>query len=217
MLLQTTPEFRTYFLLEFTKELIKASRKKTILQTEKQNIVLSKKQFYQQSRFNIKPMPFNRNYPQNITPQLIPQKRIMSTQTRQIISQSQITNPTLPPRLQYIKPIPTDIEINLGKLNELLRDSLVLAVECDGPGKNIIVNLPSPKSTGVILTQEEIERIIKEFSDKAKIPIEQGIFKVAVGKLILLAAISELVSTKFIIKKIITPPQYPPQINTFSA
>lgn len=207
MLLQTTPEFRRFFLLEFTKELIRASRKFTIIPEEKQEINIPKKQFYIPSRFNIPRMPIT----QAQTPQIIYPKKMISPKAKPLVSRTEIFNPSLPPRLQYLKPIPTNVELNLNKLNALIRDPAVLSLECDGPGKNISVNFPSPKTTGIILTSEEIDGIIKEFSDKARIPIEKGIFKVAVGRLILLAAISEIVDTKFIIKKIMAPLEYPQQ------
>lgn len=212
MLLQTSPEFRKFFLLEFTKELIKASKKFTIISEKKQILNIPRKQLPLPSRFNNQRMQFIPNQ----TPQLSIQRKIIPPQNRQLVQKQQIPNPSLPLRLQYLKPIPTNIELNLGKLKELLRDPTIQLTECDGPGKEIIVYLPSPKTTGIVLNQEEIDAIIKEFSDKAKIPIEQGIFKVAAGNLILLAAISELVGIKFIIKKIVSTPQYPPQINTFS-
>ena len=42
---------------------------------------------------------------------------------------------------------------------------------------------------------------MKRFSEAAKIPVHEGIFKVAIGKLVLSSIVSQIVGTKFIIKK----------------
>ncbi|MFH1503662.1 MAG: hypothetical protein ABIE36_03320 [Candidatus Diapherotrites archaeon] len=107
-----------------------------------------------------------------------------------------------PPHLQYIKPIPVNKEIDLGKLNPLLKDSFVKAIECYGADYNILVkgNM-GIKKTGIILNKEEIEKIVEKFSEETKIPAQEGIFKVVVGRLIFLAIVSEIIGSKFIIRK----------------
>ena len=62
------------------------------------------------------------------------------------------------------------------------------------------------KKTNIILSREEVDQIIKKFSETTKIPIQEGIFKVVVGKLILSAIISEVIGSKFIIKKMMYAP-----------
>ena len=105
-------------------------------------------------------------------------------------------------RDQCGKPIPTNKEIDLGTLNTLVKDFAVKIIECDGPETNILVrgNMGT-KTTKIILTKEEINNLIQKFSKTAKIPAYGGIFRVVVGRLILLAIISEVVGSKFIIKK----------------
>jgi len=161
MLQKTSQEFKTFFLLEFTKELIKNSISKDFKP--------------------IKRFPVLRKMP------------------RQIL---RIPEPRLPLNVQYLKPTPTNIQINLGKLNPLIQDPVVKSIECNGPDEKIIVRTPQPKTTKIILNKQDIEQIIQTFSKTAKIPISEGIFKVAVGKLILSAIISEVIGSKFIIKKI---------------
>ena len=110
----------------------------------------------------------------------------------------------LPLRFQYLKPTPTNIEIDLGKLNPLTKDPLVKNIECNGPNKNIIVEgTMGRKKTGITLNRKEIEEVIYEFSKTAKIPIHEGVFRVVVGKFIFFAIISEVISSKFIIRKIV--------------
>jgi len=112
-----------------------------------------------------------------------------------------------PAHIQYIKPIPMEKEIELGKINPLIKDYKVKIIECYGPGENIIVQGGmGTKKTGIILNEEEISSIIDRFSRETRIPIDEGIFKVVAGKLIFLAIISEIVGSKFIIKKMLREP-----------
>lgn len=118
-----------------------------------------------------------------------------------------------PVHIQYIKPVPLSKEIELGKLDSLIMDSMVDEIECHGAGQNILVqgNMGN-KKTGIVLDSGEIDDIIQKFSRETKIPAQEGIFKVVVGRLILLAIISEIVGSKFIIKKMpYEPPPQPPR------
>ncbi|MCF7910056.1 hypothetical protein K9L16_00080 [Candidatus Pacearchaeota archaeon] len=122
----------------------------------------------------------------------------------QIPSHPQIPQPAIPERLKYIQPVPSKTqEIDLGKLNPLIKDPMVKIIECNGPGENIIVSGGmGVKPTSIILKKEDIEKIMKTFSEKTKIPLTNGIYKVAYGTLIFSAIISEIIHSKFIIKKI---------------
>ena len=113
-----------------------------------------------------------------------------------------IPEPKLPPRFQYLKPIPTDVPINLGKLSPLIKDSAVKSIECNGPDEKISVLTTSKKITSIVLSKEEINEIIKKFSELSKIPSDEGVFRAAVGRLIISAIISDVIGSKFIIKKI---------------
>jgi len=109
----------------------------------------------------------------------------------------------LPPRFQYLKPIPSNLEVDLDKLNPLIKDPLVQEIECFGANKNIVVSgTMGRKKTEIQLTREEIEEVIKNFSEKSRIPMQEGLFKVVVGRLMFSAVISNIVSSKFVIKKI---------------
>ena len=113
-----------------------------------------------------------------------------------------IPEPKLPARLQYLRPVPTKVQIDLGKLNPLIKDSMVRVIQCDGPDEDISVqgNMGT-KKTSISLSKEEITSVLRKFSEEAKIPIEDGAIRIVVGNLILLAVVSDVVSTKFIIKK----------------
>ena len=120
-----------------------------------------------------------------------------------------IPQPKLPPHLQYLKPVPKDIKIDLEKLNVLIKDPAVKIIECNGPDEHIIVRgSMGIKPTNTVLNKEEINTIIKKFSEISKIPIHEGIYRVVVGRLILSAIISEVIGSKFMIKKMLYAPNF---------
>jgi len=113
----------------------------------------------------------------------------------------------LPPYLKSIKPIPSNkVSIDLGKLNPFIQDINVLSIETYGENEIVYVNgAMGRKPTNLKLSKTEIEEVINRFSEASKIPKREGLFKVAVGKLLLTATISESVSPRFIIEKIKAP------------
>ncbi|MDP7521143.1 MAG: hypothetical protein QF567_02830 [Candidatus Pacearchaeota archaeon] len=185
MLEQISKELRLSILIQFTNELIKNSKKDYIPQ--ERNIF-------------VPPVLGKRPQLQKISPRLNLKKPIRQIQSLRI------PESRLPLRLQYLKPTPRNVGINLGKLNPLLGDPMVKAIECDGADEKIKVRTMGLKVTNIILNKEEIDEIIKKFSESTKIPIQEGIFKVALGGLILTAIISSVVGSKFIIKKMVYKP-----------
>ena len=113
-----------------------------------------------------------------------------------------IPEPRLPARLQYLKPTPHSVEIDLGKLNPFIMDPIVRRIECNGPGERVTVMIPTPKYTGIILNKEEIDEIINTFAAKSKIPAGEGIYRVVVGKFVFSAIISDVIGSKFTITKL---------------
>jgi len=93
-------------------------------------------------------------------------------------------------------------ELNLGKISKLLKDPSVLSIESPGPGKNILVNRAGTiQTTSITLTKNEIDNIMTEISDKTRIPLISGLFKVVLDELLLTAIISDFVGTRFLIQK----------------
>lgn len=108
----------------------------------------------------------------------------------------------LPPHIQYLKPAPINKSIDLGKLNPLINDPMVKIVECYGANENIgVKGSMGTKKTAIVLTKEEVEDIINRFSKETKIPVQEGIYKVVSGRLVLLAVISSVAGIKFTISK----------------
>jgi len=115
-----------------------------------------------------------------------------------------IPEPKLPQRFEYLKPIPMESELDLGKLNLLVKDPMVKIIECHGPEENITVTgTMGTKNTGIILNRDEINEIVGKFSKISKIPVHEGVFRVVVGRFIFSAIISEIIGSRFTIRKMI--------------
>lgn len=217
MLKQTSKEFRKLFLLKFTKQLIdayapediaklekilkKEDKEGTVIQKESKELVKSiihekekELRFLEEKKTSLKRKPDLK-------------RSLDSLRRRRPVLR--IPETRLPQTFQYLKPTPTNTEINLGRLNAFVQDPLVKVIECNGPDENIIVHgSMGTKPTNIILKKEEIDEIIKRFAEAAKIPQDQGIFKAVFGKLILSAIISETVGSKFVIRKMMYAPRY---------
>ena len=81
-----------------------------------------------------------------------------------------IPAPKIPKHLQHLKPTRLGkLKIDLGKLNSFIKDPIIKDIECNGPDTNIIVKgVTETKKTNIILTGQEIDDIIKKFSEAAK-------------------------------------------------
>ncbi len=205
-------DFKKFFLLQFTNELIKhsetgeISKLKNILKKEADK----EKEETKDKKEKVKQI-IEKKEPFLILKQKLPiQKKVIKTlpkftRTKPLILR--VPEPKLPPHLQYLKPIPTtNREIDLEKLNPLIKDPAVKTIEVNPDKKVIVTGTMGTKPTNIILSKEEIDKIIKKFSEATKIPINEGIFRVVVGRLILSAIISEVVGSKFIIKKMTYSP-----------
>ena len=85
----------------------------------------------------------------------------------------------------------------------LLNDPSVLSIEC--VGQSIPLNIfrgGQKQRTKIILTKNEIDSLLKEISKQSKIPLSEGVFRVIVNNLMINAVISDLVGTRFVIKKL---------------
>lgn len=204
---KTEKEFRKLFLLAFTKEVIKnlhPDLKSQIEQREKLIIKeideLDLEKIPQVLRFQETP---SKSIP--LAPGEMPPRPAFKPLPKpfRLPPRLMIPRPQLPQRLQYIQPTANlGVEIDLGKLNSLINDPVIQTIECNGPNERVVVRDPGQKATAVTLTKEEIDNIIQIFANTARIPISEGVFRVAVGKLILSAIVSEVVGSKFIIKKL---------------
>ncbi|MFQ5531096.1 MAG: hypothetical protein ACE5ES_00610 [Candidatus Nanoarchaeia archaeon] len=207
-------DFKALFLIEFTRELIKNSGPSEIFELQeivkdedKEKEILIKKE--KQTLTNIIKQRVNPKQP-NLKHK-IPLNQVNSRLTTKYPTQKskvgilrtlRIPEPRLPSRLQYLRPIPKDRPIDLGKLNPLIKDPKVKSIECHGADENIIIRgRQGTKRTKIILDKLEIDQVLDKFSEGAKIPLSEGITKIVFGRLILTAIVSEVVGSKFIIRK----------------
>jgi hypothetical protein len=197
MLKTTTSEFRKIFLENFTKELINTFKPPEIVELKtriKQEEKIENRPLYKKIKEKI-----------NIT------KHPIRRFSHPIQTPFKFQERPLPQRLQYIQPTPREIPMDLEKIGPILKNPKIKSITCNGPNKEILANSPNPKKTNISLSKEEIDEIIEEFSKISRIPIENGIYRVAAGNLMLLAVISEVTDTKFTIKKIIPMQQLMPR------
>lgn len=190
MLEKTSQEFRIIFLLEFTKQLIKNSAPRELWNLKEMMLEEKKKK---EIVMNIKKKT------QEIKPALPRQNLQNKIRLPPVLT---IPGQRFPSWLNSVKPVPVNVEIELGKLNSLLGDPMVREIICNGPGQEILVKTSGVKPTNLFLSKEEIESVVDAFAVKSKIPIQSGVFQVVVGNLMLYAIISEVVTTKFVIRKI---------------
>lgn len=112
--------------------------------------------------------------------------------------------PQINPAIAEISPVPQPIPagFSLGRLNPIISDNTITTIECSGPGKLVMVRgMGKVSSTRITLSEQEIKTIIETFSRTARIPILGGMFKAAIGNLVITAVISEFVGSRFIINK----------------
>ncbi len=100
-------------------------------------------------------------------------------------------------------PLPLAPKISiLDRLRVLLNDPAVLSINCPGPDQNIqIVRGGMTQTIQMSFTMNEINDFMRDLSEKTKIPLLPGLFKVMFQNLIITAAVSEFVGTKFTIER----------------
>ncbi len=226
MLKQSSKNFKEFFLLEFTKELIRNTspyqklrikkevieliRERPIIQKVPQKILLKKEILHGAVKEKIKRDTEIISYlkKEEVSPELKkysfkkqPLPKVLPSY--KISAPLEIPISKFPETVQHLKPTIGSRTINLGKLDPLIKDPSVKIIECKGSNERVIVmGKMGRKSTKIILTKEEIDEIIKRFSDATKIPIHEGIFRVAFGGLFFSTIVSQIISSKFMIRKI---------------
>lgn len=232
MLKQTSKNFKEFFILEFVKEMIRSTEKyKEIIIKKEVHEVLLHQEFlkklgekhklkekekvgkivrkkFKKEREKISNLKKEESLTEFKFQKSIPQKRPLPfTGFGKQTQISGIPELALPETVRDIMPVPGTTDINLGKLDVLIRDPLVKEIICHGADEKIIVKgAMGRKSTGIKLKKEEIDEVIEKFSEVSKIPISTGLFKVVHGNLVLSAVISEVVDSRFRIKKMSRPP-----------
>ena len=221
MLENSSVELKTLVLLEFTKRLIISKNPMEFLIREKRELPKTKKEnkFLDNEKF-IEKIKAHQSYPLGKNkisdsegvfsgeieiqrPRQIPIQRPL--QNTQIL---RVPETRLPPQFAHLRPYATnEIDLDLGELNALLADNAVNVIESNGPDKAVIVKGGmGTKPTNIILSEQGINQIIQIFSKKSKIPAGEGAVKIALGRYILSAIVSEEAGSRFIITKLPSAP-----------
>jgi hypothetical protein len=91
---------------------------------------------------------------------------------------------------------------NYGKMNMVIKDPFVQFIECPGPNQKLVVTKNGQKQqTNITLSKEEIQMLLDNVSNKTKIPLLTGVFRVGWDNIIINAIISESLPPRFLIKK----------------
>lgn len=203
---QSSLETRAIFLKKFTKELIEVvyhqQKAKELAEKErlriKQEIEIAKlknkyirdevKEQLVQEKAIIKPIPVQQPQPVQRPIQPLLQRSMP------------IYTPPIQPPIQ--RPVQEDLKIDWGKIQALIDDPSISAIECQGDKKDLIVTKHNQiMKTEIKLNKEEIDYVINEFSDKARIPLIEGMLRARIGNLQISAVVSTVTSSRFIITK----------------
>jgi len=115
----------------------------------------------------------------------------------------------MPQPPQAVKPLqapspalPSVFPIDIGKLNSIISNPEVNMIEC--LGSKIKLKLKKDSLTAeseTILDGNEIKSIINKFSEASKEKVTEPVFKAAFGGWVLTAVVSDIVGTRFILKR----------------
>lgn len=87
-------------------------------------------------------------------------------------------------------------------LNPILADPSIQSINCPGPEKYLLITKGGMvQSSNMRFAAGDINNFMKDISQKTRIPLLPGLFKVAYGNYIITAVISEFIGTKFVIEK----------------
>ena len=192
-------EGRLFLLKEFTKQLILNSRNEEKIFVP--HLKIPETAEFIPKKETEKTEPLIKQFVKPFVP-LVQIKNIEKQETPILIQQTpleEIKPEEFIPGLSE-KPIPGK---ELEKINFLISDPRVTVIECPGPDRFSLARSSGITSmTKIILSRGEISSIIERFSRESRIPVISGLFKAAVGNLVITAVISELVGSRFIITKI---------------
>ncbi|MBU2577098.1 MAG: hypothetical protein KKF50_05250 [Nanoarchaeota archaeon] len=116
----------------------------------------------------------------------------------------EINRPMDVPLAAEVTSIPGEVMLSqdYGKITPLLNDPSVSSIECQGHDKNIMVIRAGQRQiTRIILSTDEIREILQKISDAIHIPLLEGVFRAAADNFSVNAVISEMIGSRFIIKK----------------
>jgi len=96
--------------------------------------------------------------------------------------------------------------IKFGKLTPIIQNPSINVIECPGPGREIIIrtyNIRKPYP--VVLSKGEMQKLIEQFAEKAKVPVINGLMRAWIDKFMISATIVNNQVENFILQKVIYP------------
>jgi len=89
-----------------------------------------------------------------------------------------------------------------GKLEPLFGDPSVSTIECLGEDKELmIIRAGQRQRTRISLNRVEIRGILERAADEAHVPLLEGVFRAALPSFSINAVISDVIGSRFVIKK----------------
>jgi len=89
-----------------------------------------------------------------------------------------------------------------GKIEFLIKDPSVRFIKCSGENKPIMINRNGINQiTNIKLTSKEIRELVKNISNEAHLPLVNGVFRAVVDDYAISAIVSNMIGTRFLIKK----------------
>lgn len=112
------------------------------------------------------------------------------------------THPTEGQRVYYVEGRPVAVN-GLLKIQNMLNDPSVSRIECQGPNTPLVLVRRGMKQfTRLSLTQEEIFDILDDFTEKAHIPLVDGVIHVVVDNFEVQGVYSDLIRSNFSISRV---------------
>lgn len=110
--------------------------------------------------------------------------------------------PPRPPILTGQPQIEKPLIINVRSLNNLIQDSQVTLIQCDGANVPVKANKQNKSViTEIILSEQEIMDFIRNFAARAQVPLTEPIFRAQIQGLAITAIISPYTGSRFVIVK----------------
>jgi hypothetical protein len=106
------------------------------------------------------------------------------------------------PITQQIQPVQVIQESSYGRLGNFINDRSIIYIECSGYNIPIsVTKLNQKQKTNISLTEGEVKSFLNYISEKSKIPIIDGVFRIVVDGMLINGVVSDSIGTKFMIKK----------------
>ncbi len=226
MLKQSSIETRRKFLNNFTNEILaivkhkkdselRAREARERINTEREVVRLSRK--YIKPKKIVEPIiPISEDIMKPISDEEEIKKEVLKKpESRHKPVERPFTRPISPRPPQHQRPMPIykptpsiaalhQTPFDLRKIQVLIEDKEVTSIECQGEDKELIIKKRGQlMKTEIKLKKEDIAEVIRQFSERARIPLIEGLLRARVEDLQISAVVSNVASSRFIITRVV--------------